>query len=149
MSCLLADSYGPGPIVRIGPNEVDISQISAVKEIHSVKSGYKKPRFYELLVPGTTNVFNSTDTEFHRRHRRILSSPLSESSIKTVESAVDQKVKLVISKMAEEMAARQVTDVAKMWLFMATDIISELSFGESFGMLEAGKVWEDNVKEAN
>ncbi|KAM6517409.1 hypothetical protein FSOLCH5_008371 [Fusarium solani] len=26
-----------------------------------------------------------------------------------------------------------------MWLFMATDIISELSFGESFGMLEAGK----------
>ncbi|KAL2678701.1 hypothetical protein Neosp_009452 [[Neocosmospora] mangrovei] len=41
--------------------------------------------------------------------------------------------------MAEEMAARQVTDVAKMWLFMATDIISELSFGESFGMLEAGK----------
>ncbi|RSL53645.1 hypothetical protein CEP53_007702 [Fusarium sp. AF-6] len=128
-----------GPIVRIGPNEVDISQISAVKEIHSVKGGYKKSRFYELLVPGTTNVFNSTDTEFHRRHRRILSSPLSESSIKTVESAVDQKVKLVISKMAEEMATRHVTDVAKMWLFMATDIISELSFGESFGMLEAGK----------
>jgi cytochrome P450 len=149
MSRLLADSYGLGPIVRIGPNEVDISQISAVKEIHSVKGGYKKSPFYELLVPGTTNVFNSTDTEFHRRHRRILSSPLSESSIKTVESAVDQKVKLVISKMAEEMAARQVTDVAKMWLFMATDIISELSFGESFGMLEAGKVWEPSAKEVN
>jgi cytochrome P450 len=149
MSRLLADSYGLGPIVRIGPNEVDISQISAVKEIHSVKGGYKKSPFYELLVPGTTNVFNSTDTEFHRRHRRILSSPLSESSIKTVESAVDQKVKLVISKMAEEMAARQVIDVAKMWLFMATDIISELSFGESFGMLEAGKVWEPSAKEVN
>ncbi|KAI8716325.1 hypothetical protein NCS52_00925700 [Fusarium sp. LHS14.1] len=133
----LHDHYGP--IVRVGPNEVDISDISAVKEIHSVKGGYKKSRFYELLVPGTTNVFNSTDTEFHRRHRRILSSPLSESSIKTVELAVDQKVKLVISKMVEEMTARQVTDVAKMWLFMATDIISELSFGESFGMLEAGK----------
>jgi hypothetical protein len=31
-------------------------------------------------------------------------------------------------------------DVFKWWLFMATDIIGELSFGESFRMLEAGKV---------
>ncbi|KAJ3542904.1 hypothetical protein NM208_g3856 [Fusarium decemcellulare] len=128
-----------GPVVRLGPNEVDISQITAVKEIHSVKGGYKKSQFYERLVPGTINIFSTTDTEFHRRHRRILSSPLSESSIKTVEVAVDLKVKLAISKMADEMAERQVTDVAKFWLFMATDIISELSFGESFGMLEAGK----------
>jgi hypothetical protein len=33
-----------------------------------------------------------------------------------------------------------VADVFKWWLFMATDIIGELSFGESFRMLEAGKV---------
>lgn len=42
--------------------------------------------------------------------------------------------------MAEEIQDRGATDVFKWWLFMATDIIGELSFGESFRMLEAGKV---------
>lgn len=42
--------------------------------------------------------------------------------------------------MAEEIQNRGATDVFKWWLFMATDIIGELSFGESFRMLEAGKV---------
>jgi hypothetical protein len=35
---------------------------------------------------------------------------------------------------------RSVPDLRCIGLFMATDIIGELSFGESFRMLEAGKV---------
>jgi hypothetical protein len=31
-------------------------------------------------------------------------------------------------------------DVLKWWTLMATDVITHLSFGESFGMLEQGKV---------
>lgn len=42
--------------------------------------------------------------------------------------------------MSEEMKSRGVADVFKWWTFMATDIIGELSFGESFRMLEHGKV---------
>lgn len=42
--------------------------------------------------------------------------------------------------MGEEIQTRGATDVFKWWLFMATDIIGELSFGESFRMLEAGEV---------
>lgn len=47
---------------------------------------------------------------------------------------------MTISRIAEEMQSRRVADVFKWWLFMATDIIGELSFGESFRMLEAGEV---------
>ncbi len=38
------------------------------------------------------------------------------------------------------MKSRGVADVFKWWTFMATDVIGELSFGESFRMLEHGKV---------
>lgn len=31
-------------------------------------------------------------------------------------------------------------DVLKWWTLLATDVITHLSFGESFGMLEQGKV---------
>lgn len=43
--------------------------------------------------------------------------------------------------MAEEMnSSRGVADVFKWWLFMATDIIGDLTFGSSFDMFVHGKV---------
>jgi hypothetical protein len=47
---------------------------------------------------------------------------------------------MAVDRIAEEMGKRGVADVFKWWLFMATDVIGELSFGESFRMLEAGEV---------
>ncbi|KAF5649033.1 phenol 2-monooxygenase [Fusarium sp. NRRL 52700] len=128
-----------GPVVRVGPHEVHVSDAAAVKEIHRVKDGYKKAPFYRNLVPNTNNLFSTLDVEYHRHHRRLLSSLLSESSLKSVEPTVDTYVKMAIASMKREMDERGAADVAKFWLFMATDIIVELSFGESFGILEHGK----------
>ncbi|KAF5598248.1 kinesin light chain [Fusarium pseudocircinatum] len=126
-------------MLQVGPHEVDISDITAVKEIHRVKDGYKKAPFYQNLVPNTNNLFNTLDVEFHRHHRRLLSSPLSESSFRSVEPTVDAYVKMAIASMTREMDERGAADVAKFWLFMATDIIVELRFGEPFGILEHGQ----------
>ena len=56
------------------------------------------------------------------------------------EPTVDDKVRLCMTRMEEEMRSRGVADVYKWWTFLATDVIGELSFGESFRMLELGKV---------
>ncbi|KAF9770483.1 hypothetical protein IL306_011974 [Fusarium sp. DS 682] len=129
-----------GPIVRVGPNEVDISDMAAVKEIHSVKNGYRKAPFYQNLVPGTTNLFNALDVEFHCRHRRLLSSPLSESSLKSVEPTVDSYVKTAIMSMEQEMEKRGSADVAKFWLFMATDIIKNQYIEDLEGLSAKGSI---------
>ena len=47
---------------------------------------------------------------------------------------------LAVKGISKEMAKRGAADVFKWWMFMATDVIGELSFGESFKMLESGKV---------
>ena len=65
---------------------------------------------------------------------------MSKSSLKSVEPIVKARVDLAMQKMAEETKSRGCVDVMKWWLFMATDIIGELSFGDSFRMLEIGKV---------
>lgn len=57
-----------------------------------------------------------------------------------MEPTVDAYVKMAIDSMKREMDERGAADVAKFWLFMATDVIVELSFGESFGILKQGKV---------
>ncbi|EQB48559.1 cytochrome P450 [Colletotrichum gloeosporioides Cg-14] len=133
----LHDRYGP--IVRLGPSEVSVTDGTAVKQIYNVKSGFAKSAFYRRLDPGPESIFNTSDVDFSRRHRRLLTSPLSESSLKALEPLVDDRIKLAIERIRQEMKIRHAADIAKFWLFMATDVISELSFGESFGMLEKGE----------
>jgi cytochrome P450 len=93
-----------------------------------------------IFIPFFQNVFNTTDIGLHRRLRRLLSSPLSESGLKAFLPQIEDKVSLAIQRMEEEHNARGAADIYKWWLFMTTDVIGELSFGESFRMLENGKV---------
>lgn len=48
---------------------------------------------------------------------------------------------MTIARIEEEIEKTGTADIFKWWTFMATDVIGELSFGESFRMLELGKVY--------
>lgn len=133
-----------GPVVRIGPHEVDVMDIPSVKQIHSVKTTYVKSSFYhELPGPGVVDLADCIDVEFHRRHRRLLQGPFAEHALGTFHPIVERRVQLAVQRMGDDMDARGVVDVFKWWMFMASDVIAELTFGESFRMLESGKVWSD------
>ncbi|GAB1315575.1 hypothetical protein MFIFM68171_05785 [Madurella fahalii] len=126
-----------GPVVRVSPDEVDFSDIAVTKEVYSVKEVYLKSLFYNKLIPpGFFNLFNVSDVNLHRRYRRLLSNSMSESSLKLMYPVIEANVNLAIQNMREEMEQRGAADMFKWWLFMATDIIGELTFGESFRMLE-------------
>lgn len=130
-----------GPIVRTGPSRVDICDISAVKEIHRTNSRFLKSDWYRKLVAnGFETMFTTTDPHFHSARRRLLASPISDSSLTRMEPIILSRVHMAIDRITEEMEKRGAADVFKWWLFMATDVIGELSFGESFRMLEAGEV---------
>lgn len=92
------------------------------------------------------SVFSTTDPNFHSARRRLLASPISDTSLHQHEGLITGRVKMTICRMAEEIQTRGATDIFKWWLFMATDIIGELSFGESFRMLEAGKVSDTYIQ---
>ena len=57
-----------------------------------------------------------------------------------VEGQVYDKVYSAVSNMKREIKEQGSTDILKWWTFQATDVTGELSFGESFRMLELGKV---------
>lgn len=129
----------PGPVVRIGPGTVNVTSIEALKTIYGPRETFRKSQFYRLLaVPGQQGLFNTIDVEFHRRHRRLLAGPMAESSLWSMLPIVEARLVLTIARMKQEMASRGAADVFKWWLFMATDVIGELTFGDSFRMLELG-----------
>ncbi|KAI0154723.1 cytochrome P450 [Xylariaceae sp. FL1272] len=129
-----------GPVVRVGPSLVDVTDVETVKKIHRVKADFTKADFYRGIPPGAENLFNTQDLQFHRRHRKLLSAPLSESNLKALQPQIEEHVKLAVEKMGDEMKSRKAVDVCKWWTFMTTDVIGQLTFGESFHMLESGQV---------
>lgn len=78
----------------------------------------------------------------HAARRKLFSRAFSNSSMKsTWETEIRRKTALAVSQI--KIAATQPgkgADILKWWTLMTTDVITHLSFGESFGMLEQGKV---------
>lgn len=64
---------------------------------------------------------------------------MSETSLVAVTPQVQTTIDLMIKRVGKEMENRGVADVMKWFLFMTTDIIGELSFGDSFRTLEIGE----------
>ncbi|KAJ5548037.1 hypothetical protein N7513_005271 [Penicillium frequentans] len=129
-----------GPIVRTSTTQVDICDKEVAREIHKTNSRYMKSNFYNVLVAKNfQNLFSTTDPKFHSNRRRLLATPISDSSLSKHEPLISSRINLAIEKIAQEMDSRGVADVFKWWLFMATDVIGELTFGESFQMLESGE----------
>lgn len=133
---------GPtGPCVRVSPDEVHLSDTDSLKVIYNVRESYKKSPWYLRFATGRIeNIFSTSNVDVHRRYRRLLSSAMSESSLATHFDTVRSRADHAVLRMAEEMNTRGATDVSKWWYFMASDIIGELSFGESFHALERGHV---------
>ncbi|EXV04055.1 cytochrome P450 [Metarhizium robertsii] len=129
-----------GPYVRIGPNEVSVADLDATKIVYSTKETFRKTIFYRhLTAQPMANIFSTADVDYHRKLRRLMSAQLSESSLKSLLPAITSRVELAIQRMKEDMQTRGFVDVFKWCLFMATDVIGELAFGESFRMLEKGE----------
>jgi cytochrome P450 len=129
-------------VVRVSPNEVDFASISGAKRVHAFTRPFTKACMYDTFrnSNGSSNVFSTRDLNLHARHRRLLSSAMTEASLRNVEHIVHQRAALAIEKIGLEMKKDGAADVMKWWMYFSTDVIGELTFGDSFRMLEQGKV---------
>lgn len=141
----------------MGPREASFQDPAAAQIIHRIKGEYLKADLYDKLITGVVNVFTTRNLDIHKRQRRLLSSEMAESGLQKHVPVVESKIRLALNRMREEMERNDYTvstslilsrneltsfkkDVYHWFLSMATDIIGELSFGESFRMLETGEV---------
>jgi cytochrome P450 len=134
-----------GGVVRITPTEVAIADMAGVTQIHKIGSGFLKSSFYDLLVPAfsdTPGLFAMRDPQAHGSRRKFFARPFSNTNMKNHwGNQIKQKAELAIQKIREEASdARNGADILKWWTLMATDVIAHISFGESFHMIETGKV---------
>jgi len=132
-----------GDIVRLAPNEVSVADIPGVSQIHKIGSGFLKSDFYTKLTPTREpGIFAMQNPQDHATRRKLFARAFSNSNLKgNWEADIRRKTTLAVSQIKNTAAQPgKGADVLKWWTLMATDVITHLSFGESFGMLEQGKV---------
>ncbi|KAF3008707.1 hypothetical protein E8E13_009591 [Curvularia kusanoi] len=131
-----------GDVVRIAPNEVAVADLAGVSRIHKIGSGFLKSDFYTKLTPDREpGIFAMQNPHDHAARRKLFARAFSNSSLKSNwEAEIRRRTMLAVNNIRVSAAQPgKGADVLKWWTLMATDVITQLSFGESFGMLEQSK----------
>jgi cytochrome P450 len=132
-----------GPMVRISPTEVSVSSPAAYKEIHRINTPFVKSAWYEKFTQSSTlTMFAMRDPKVHAQRRKVFARPFSKSEMRrNWEKGIAGMARLAVRRIKGECEGEKGrADVYKWWTFLATDVSAHVNFGESFHMLELGKV---------
>ncbi|KAH7376903.1 cytochrome P450 [Plectosphaerella cucumerina] len=128
-----------GPIVRVGPNRYSFTSRQAVKKIYELGGKYIKSDYYTPLLspdPKTQHIFPMQDNERHKDRRRKISPLYTMSTMLSYEGAVEKLNGVCIQKMHQFAKEGRLIDVPHWMQYYAFDVIGEITFNKSFGMME-------------
>lgn len=150
-----------GPLVRTGPNELSVADLTAIKTIYGAGTQFRKSTWYSVWQGHRKfDLFAERDEKIHAQQRRLVSRAYSMDALKDLEPHVDTAINTFLSKMGTlkngpvdmgkwtQVSAKHITvfdveDVLLTHVFhhdqlFAFDIIGEVTFSNSFGFMDAG-----------
>jgi hypothetical protein len=142
---LLHDKYGP--VVRVMPNELSFNTAKAWDDIYGHRVGLanmeKDPIHVGAVeaIPGATNLTMAPAAQ-HARQRRALAHAFSKQALMEQEPILKGYVNLFVERLGELAQRGEPVNMVSWFNFCTFDIIGDLSFGEPFGCLREGMVFE-------
>jgi hypothetical protein len=140
-----------GSYVRLGPNLLSVNTPTGLKTIYGFRSNVRKASFYEAFpsTPKAVSVHSAIDKAQHARKRRVMSHAFSDSAIKSLEKYILANVRVgcemltkrteggLSGKRADDKGWGDEWNAAHWCEWLVFDIMGDLVFGKSFGMLES------------
>lgn len=101
-----------GPIVRIGPNEVHVSDPKFYDELYTGISRKRHRDSFQVRGFGLPDaVLNSPDHDIHRLRRAALNPYFSRQAITRIEPVVKNKLETLCRRLEESMKTNKSVDV--------------------------------------
>ncbi|KGO74014.1 Cytochrome P450, E-class, group I [Penicillium italicum] len=121
-----------GPVIRIGVNDLHVSDPAIYQDISRINSGFTKdPFFYQFIsLPGTS--IGETDPSRHRIRRKVLTPAFSTTRIHELAPIVQDKTEQLLTMLAAAKGPVCFTDAAKAYTL---DIIGKIVLGREIGSL--------------
>jgi cytochrome P450 len=135
-----AHSQTAGPVVRITPNEIHLSDPENYDKIYYVGSKYSKsPNLYNALcIPLST--FGTTANEIHRIRRAALNPMFSRKMVLELEAVVQDKARKVCKLMQEGIKRGTPVDLHHAFRSVSVDVISDFAFDKSYDLLDKADI---------
>ncbi|KEF63058.1 uncharacterized protein A1O9_01034 [Exophiala aquamarina CBS 119918] len=134
-----------GRIIRVGPNTLVFNDPEAIKDIYMTH--FSKSRFY-WVAQGVSqghvvaNIFSTTDRVYHGKLRRTVANSFAMSTLVQYEPYVTDALATFLFQLDQRFAGKYskegIFDLADWCRFFALDVISGLTQGRPYGLLEAG-----------
>lgn len=134
-----------GPILRTGPNDVDISDGAALAPIYSEKGGFRKaPCYTNFDIDGHASIFSELEPAKRAVRSKAVMPIFSAGAIRSGQSHIAQCVDRFVERL--KVVKRQSiglgipVDLLNLTRSLAADTITSYLFDETYGGLtEAGK----------
>ncbi len=128
-----------GPIVRISPNEVMVSDPRYVKMIYGAGTHFIKAPWYRATGgedPDALDFLPERNIEKYRLQRRLIGPVFTTQAAKKHESLMDIALRRYVEKMVTSQGEPQ--DLVKWMNILAIDVLSEATFGTSKDLISSG-----------
>ena len=137
-----------GPVIRITPDEVHLSDPENYEILHSVGTKYAKPASYYGALGAGYSTFVAGPPEIHRPRRAKLDPYFSRQKVISLEHLVQSRAAKLLQIITSRFAEDREVDLYHAFRSVSVDVISDYAFGESYELLERedlGKEYFDNL----
>ncbi|KAL8834369.1 MAG: hypothetical protein Q9170_003779 [Blastenia crenularia] len=125
-----------GPIFRIGPSEVHLSDPKDYDQIYYVGSRYSKDAAFYGGFANPNSMFTTPSNELHRLRRSELNPFFSRKVVLDLEDIVQEKAQRLIDLLQEALASGKALDAYHGFRAVSIDVITDYAFGQSYGLLD-------------
>lgn len=146
-----------GKTVRIAPNRLSFVDPEVWKDIYGYKSAahkvaiMKDPQLYVPEWNGRYSLLSTFDDAEHKALRKVFQPGFSDRALKAQEHIIRAHVDKLIRNIKGFIAtdSGEQLDFVRMFNCTTFNVIGELAFGESLGLLDDGKMygWIDSINE--
>lgn len=125
-----------GRIVRIGPNDLSVTDPTIMETAFGRNSRVEKGWWYDNDYP-LSSMHTTRSKALHEKRRKVWAPAFSEKAIRDYETKINGLSDLLVSKIAALKGQR--VDMKTWFNLYSFDAMALLAFGKNYGMLERGE----------
>lgn len=126
----------PGPIIRIGPNELHVKDSSWYSELYNQKNKLDKDEYYYGMLDNRLAAFSTFKHDLHRMRRTALNPFFSPAAVNRFHFKVQEVVDRLTRRMAKAIAKGEPIPIYFSFRCVTVDIISEYLFAQDLHLVE-------------
>ncbi|KAH7395782.1 cytochrome P450 monooxygenase-like protein [Cadophora sp. MPI-SDFR-AT-0126] len=125
-----------GPVIRITPDEVHLSDTDNYETINCVGTKYaKSTQFYDGFTIGYST-FSCGPIDIHRIRRGLLEPFFSRRNVMNLEYIVQERAQKLSKIIRDKFAKNEAVDLHHTFRSISVDVITEYAFGACYNLMD-------------